>query len=125
MKDTRDLLQVLKAELSFLENGGYRNRPRHPWRPNFIFEDSPTCMNFSKQDQPPPCSECVLMKLVPKDRQETAFPCRHIPLTERGETVNSFYEWGTEEELEAALAAWLRQTIRAADAEPSANKQST
>ena len=34
------------------------------------------------------------------------------PLTTRGETVNSFYEWGPEEELETALREWLRQTIR-------------
>lgn len=40
------------------------------------------------------------------------FPCRHIQLTERGETVTSFYEWGTEEELETALGVWLPQTIR-------------
>jgi len=33
-------------------------------------------------------------------------------LTTRGETVNSFYEWGPEEELETALREWLRQTIR-------------
>ena len=42
----------------------------------------------------------------------TRFPCRHIHLTESGETVNSFYEWGTEEELESALDGWLRKTIR-------------
>jgi hypothetical protein len=33
-------------------------------------------------------------------------------LTSRGETVNSFYECGTEEELETALGEWLRRTIR-------------
>ncbi|MGB7846563.1 MAG: hypothetical protein WBL63_13175 [Candidatus Acidiferrum sp.] len=52
------------------------------------------------------------MEFVPKDRRESHFPCRHIQLTERGETVNSFYEWGTEEELETALREWLRQAIR-------------
>ena len=51
------------------------------------------------------------MQFVPQDRRETRFPCRHIPLTHRGETINSFYEWGTEEELESALDNWLRQTI--------------
>jgi hypothetical protein len=33
-------------------------------------------------------------------------------LTTHGETVNSFYASGTEEELETALLEWLRQTIR-------------
>jgi hypothetical protein len=52
------------------------------------------------------------MEFVPQDRRDTHFPCRHIQLTERGETVHSFYEWGTEEELEAALGEWLKRTIR-------------
>jgi len=51
------------------------------------------------------------MNFVPPERRETHFPCRHIPLTDQGETVNTFYEWGTEEELEAALDMWLRRTI--------------
>ncbi len=38
--------RVLKFELEFLEKGGYGRSPREPWRPQFIFEDSPTCMNY-------------------------------------------------------------------------------
>jgi hypothetical protein len=59
-----------------------------------------------------PCTECPLIDFVPEDRREARYPCRHILLTTRGETVNSFYAWGTEEELETALREWLRQTIR-------------
>ena len=47
-----------------------------------------------------------------KTDNATQFPCRHIPLTPRGETVNSFYEWGTEDELENALREWLLETIK-------------
>lgn len=115
MPDSRHLLDVLKAELAFLESGGYRRAARYPWRPNFVFEDSPTCLGSKQTDQHPPCSECILMRFVPQDRQATQYPCRHIPLSPRGETVNSFYEWGTEEELEAALAQWLREEIRRAE----------
>jgi hypothetical protein len=43
------------------------------------------------------------------------FP-RHILLTPRGETVNSFCQWGTEEELETALRAWLERSIREVEA---------
>jgi hypothetical protein len=35
------LREVLKAELAFLDEGGYRARPRYPSRPNFVFQDSP------------------------------------------------------------------------------------
>ena len=39
-KDERDLLDVLKFELQFLEDGGYGRSARTPWRPQYIFEDS-------------------------------------------------------------------------------------
>ena len=32
-KDTRDLLAVLKAELDFVEKGGYSHTARAAWRP--------------------------------------------------------------------------------------------
>ena len=44
--DQRDLLTVLKQELEFLEQGGYRRCSEKNGRPLFIFEDSPTCMNY-------------------------------------------------------------------------------
>lgn len=112
MQRRQELVTILTAELAFLEQGGYRRRARYPWRPNFVFEDSPTCINFGDEEERKPCVECPLIEFVPEERRETRFPCRHIRLTDRGETVTSFYEWGTEEELETALREWLRQTIR-------------
>jgi hypothetical protein len=111
MVDRNQLLAILRAELSFLQKGGYRRGPRYPWRPNFVFEDSPTCINFQDKNERLPCTECPLINFVPQERRETRFPCRHIHLTESGETVNSFYEWGTEDELESALEGWLLRTI--------------
>jgi hypothetical protein len=124
MPDKRDVLQVLRAELAFLERGGYRRIRRYPWRPNFVFEDSPTCINFNDSEHPQPCAECLLMQFVPEDRRETHFPCRHIPLTPRGETVNSFYEWGTQEEMENALRDWLQRTITLLEQEAMSRAQS-
>ena len=111
MKDERNLLDVLKAELKFLEGGGYSSRARFPWRPNFVFEDSPTCLNFEAKKAPQPCSECQLMQFVPEDRKKLAYPCRQIPLTTAGESVAHFYECGTEQELERALKGWLLRKI--------------
>jgi len=110
-KDKRDLLDVLKAELEFLEKGGYRHTARAEWRPQFIFQDSPTCLNFDPTHPSKPCSDCVLVELVPEDRRDKKIPCRHIPLSEHGETIDSFYHTGTQEELETALARWLKNTI--------------
>jgi hypothetical protein len=108
---TPDLLTVLKKELEFLEKGGYRSTARAPWRPTFVFQDSPTCLNFDPTLAPRPCSECILTQLVPEDMQRKKFPCRYIPLNQWGETIDFFYRFGTQEELEPELRRWLKATI--------------
>ncbi|HXN30012.1 MAG TPA: hypothetical protein VN902_23025 [Candidatus Acidoferrales bacterium] len=110
-KDERDLLDVLKFELEFLEKGGYGRSPREPWRPQFIFEDSPTCMNYDSKDHPDPCGECVLMQLVPPAGRETKIPCRHIPFNADGETLDSLYRYADQFETERLFGNWLRATI--------------
>ena len=109
--DERDLLDVLKFELEFLEKGGYGRSPREAWRPQFIFEDSPTCMNYDSQDSPQPCSHCVLMQLVPPDFRSANTPCRHIPLNAAGETLDTLYRYDNQPEVEDTVAKWLRTTI--------------
>jgi hypothetical protein len=116
MKEGRKLLDVLKAELAFVEGGGYSNHARFPWRPNFVFEDSPTCLRFGMKEEPLPCSECLLTEFIPEDRKKMAYPCRHIPLTPAGESVAHFYECGTEQELETALKGWLQRKIKELEA---------
>ena len=37
-KDERDLLEVLKFELNFLEKGGYGRSVKTPWRPQFVLK---------------------------------------------------------------------------------------
>jgi hypothetical protein len=107
----KDLLDVLRAELQFIKEGGYRHTARAPWRPHFMFQDSPTCLNFDPTQPPKPCSDCILMQLVPQDVQARKVPCRYIPLNEGGETIDSFYRTGTPQELEAAVVEWLKATI--------------
>ena len=68
-KDERDLLEVLKFELNFMEKGGYGRSQGEP-SVGIYLEDSPTCMNYDCQKDPRPCSDCVLMQLVPP---ETSF----------------------------------------------------
>jgi hypothetical protein len=109
--DTRDLLTVLKKELEFLEKGGYRHTTRAAWRPQYMFQDSPTCLNFDPTQQPRPCSECILTQLVPEDMQQKKIPCRYILLNDRRETIDSFYRSGTQEELESEVGRWLKATI--------------
>lgn len=110
-QDKSDLLELLKFELKFLEDGGYGRSPRTPWRRQFVFEDSPTCLNFGDPARPHPCSECLLMEFVPAELRDQASPCRLIPLTDKGETIDYFYRCGTQLELEEALAHWLRDQV--------------
>jgi hypothetical protein len=110
-KDDRNTLELLKAELNFLEKGGYGRSPREPWRAQLVFEDSPTCMNYDSKENPSPCAECALMQFVPPEKRTEKIPCRHIPLTAEGETLQELYNGGTQQELEGALADWLRARI--------------
>ncbi len=122
-KDERDLLEVLKFELEFLEKGGYGRSPRAAWRPKFIFEDSPSCMNYDSKEDPAPCEECVLMELVPADERKNAIPCRFIPLDESGETLDSLYRHGEQHEIEEAMRGWLRGTIEKLEEAREARKK--
>lgn len=115
-KDDRDLLEMLKFELRFLEDGGYGQSPHTARRASLIFEDSLTCMNFNSQDRTP-CNACLLMKFVPPSRVNAQTPCRHIPLNKDSETVASLYESATQLEIEEALGNWLRATIHCLERE--------
>ena len=105
----RDVLEVLKLELEFLRSGGYRKESS--WRPRFIFEDSPTCLNYGDPERKKTCSECVLMSLVPAEYRAGKPPCHYIPLNEQNDTVQSLQQWNTPEELETNLSEWLMNTI--------------
>ena len=102
------ILDVLKKEVMFLENGGYRDPDR--WVPASIFEDSPTCIHPDRS-QPNPCQQCPLMTFVPSGRRDTPVPCRHIPLNEEGYTLDNMYRFNTTQEIEGTVKDWLKKTI--------------
>jgi hypothetical protein len=116
--DDRNLLDVLKFELNFLEKGGYGSSPREPWRCPLIFEDSLSCMNYDTKDHPAPCEECVLMQVVPAEDRSKTIPCRHIPLSPNGETLESLYHWASQREIEDVMRNWLRITIAKLESAP-------
>ena len=109
--EKKDLLAILRNELAFVEIGGYRNPQQASWRPQFIFQDSPTCLNHRNLGKRIPCAECALTDFVPERFKHELFPCRHIPLDEAGQTLDSLYRTGTEEETFAIVANWLRTNI--------------
>jgi hypothetical protein len=122
-KDERDLLEVLKSEREFLARGGYSQSPKSSWRPHYIFEDSRSCANFGADGKPVACADCVLTRLVPSEYRAEKIPCRHIPLTESGETLDSLYRDSTETEIEETVGAWLKRTIERLEKERAAPRQ--
>ena len=109
-RDERDLLELLKTELSFIEQGGYGRSVRTPWRASSSFRDSLTCVNYALPEKAHPCSECHLIDFVPRDKQSEEVPCHFIPLNAEGDTVENLE--GNQAKLEKSLKEWMRQKIR-------------
>ena len=109
--DKRDVLEVLKFELAFLEQGGYGRSVRTPWKATSVFQDSPSCLNFNDPSRPHPCNECLLTDFVPRESRSEGIPCHFIPLNAHGETVDSLERHAHQLEMEEALKTWLRSTI--------------
>jgi len=116
-KKTNNILDVLRSELELLKSGYYTSPPHAPWRASYIFEDSPSCLNFNNSTRPHPCNECPLIQLVPADLREQEFPCRYIPLNDKKQTVESLYRTSTHQEMEEVLRDWLNREIAQLEAE--------
>lgn len=120
-KDERDLLELLKTELDFIEKGGYGRSVKTPWKPTSPFRGSLTCVNYALPEKTHPCAECHLIDFVPRDRQSEELPCHAIPLNELGETVENME--GNQGKLEEALKGWMRQKIQEIEARGSAESK--
>lgn len=112
MKITTDTVTVLENELAFLERGGYRSP--EIWHGHLIFEESPTCAKarFST------CQQCALLDFVPPGYRAEVTPCRFIPLTETGKSLNHLYRTATQAETDRHVSIWLKRAIRRLKAKP-------
>ena len=119
-KDDRDILDVLKAELDFIEKGGYGRSPRTPWKERSAFQDSLTCINYTYPEKVHPCDECHLIDFVPGEDRSQEVPCHFIPLNEAGTTLADLEAEDDQKKLEEALKRWLRDRIREIEASRAA-----
>ena len=110
-KDDRDILELLKEELAFIEQGGYGRSVRTPWLPKSAFQDSLTCINYADPTHAHPCNECHLMDFVEGEKQGEQVPCHYIPLNEAGETIEDLEARDNQAHLEATLKQWMRARI--------------
>jgi hypothetical protein len=102
--ELRGTLAGLRNHFELLNRQERRNIPLH-------FEDSDICCRspfFSCRS-----SRCALMNFVPEEFCSAAVPCRHIPLNERGESLEVLYRTRTASETESVLRTWLSSMIEA------------
>jgi hypothetical protein len=110
-KDDRDLLELLRMELDFIEKGGYGRSVRTPWKETSPFRDSLSCVNYALPEKAHPCDECHLIDFVPENKRDELVPCHFIPLTDAGETVEDLDMEGNQSRMEEALKHWMRRKI--------------
>jgi hypothetical protein len=111
-RDDRDILELLKEELAFLEQGGYGRSVRTPWLPKSAFQDSLTCINYADPNRTRPCNECHLIDFVAREHHSEAVPCHYIALNEAGQTIEDLEAEGNQAKLEATLKEWMKGKIK-------------
>src|SRR5262245_61825316 len=110
--DDRNTVEVLKAELDFIEKGGYGRSVKTPWQPTSRFQDSLSCLNFADPVRTHPCSECLLIDFVPPEHRRDEVPCHHIPLNTTGQTIEELESKEDQRDLDADVSKWLRAAIK-------------
>ncbi len=111
-KDDRDILELLKEELDFIEKGGYGRSVRTPEQPKSAFQDSLTCINYGYPYRAHPCNECHLLDFVDAEHHSEEVPCHFIRLNDTGETIADLELEDNEAKLERKVKDWLRTKIQ-------------
>jgi len=123
-KNSRELLEVLRFELNYLEQGGF-NRDRALLGTESPFQGSYACINFDDPLRTHACHECMLYAFVPENKKTEDLPCHHILLDDSGETVAKFIEKNDPLGMVEALEHWLRVTISRLEATSAGNGESS
>ena len=110
--DERDLLELLKDELTFIENGGYGRSVRTPWHSKSTFQDSLTCINYGYPYRAHPCHECHLLEFVGPENRTRDVPCHFIPLNTDGDTIEELERQDNQQKIEREVSNWLRARIK-------------
>lgn len=109
--DERDILELLKDELEFIEKGGYGRSVRTPWQEKSAFRDSLTCINYGYPYRAHPCKDCHLLDFVDPEHRTEEVPCHYIPLNTHGDTIEDLERRDNQSKLEREVSTWLRSKI--------------
>ncbi len=110
--DERDILELLKDELDFIEKGGYGRSVRTPWQSKSAFQDSLSCINYGYPYRAHPCNECHLLDFVGPENRAREVPCHFIPLNTDGDTIEELEMRDNQAKLEQEVTEWLRAKIK-------------
>ena len=122
-KDDRDLLELLKDELKFIEQGGYGRSVRTPWKEKSAFQDSLTCINYGYPYRAHPCGECHLIDFVAPTDRTRDIPCHYIPLNADGETIQRLETEDNQHKLEEEVKHWLEKKIKELEEKPPTSQE--
>ncbi len=120
-EDTRNVLEVLRYQLNFIEQGGLESLGQEA----SPFMGTMTCLNFGLPLRSHACHECLLYDFVPPEALLNDNPCNYIPLNKEGDTIESLMRKGDQRRLREEVSNWLRATIgklEAASMEVAAEK---
>ena len=109
--DERDILELLKEELDFIEKGGYGRSVRTPWQSKSTFQDSLSCINYGYPYRAHPCNECHLLDFVSTESRVQEVPFHFIPLNTDGDTIEDLEQQDNQAKLEREVTKWLRAKI--------------
>ena len=118
--DDRDILELLRSELDFIEQGGYGRSVRTPWKPQSTFQDSLTCINYGYPYRAHPCNECHLLDFVSPEHHTEDVPCHYIQLNESGQTIEDLEAEDNQTKLERNVRDWLKARIKQIEEERAA-----
>lgn len=110
--DERDILDLFKEELDFIEKGGYGRSVRTPWQSKSTFQDSLSCLNYGYPYRAHPCNECHLIEFVSPEHRTEQVPCHFIPLNANGDTIQDLEDRDNQSKLEREVSSWLRAKIK-------------
>lgn len=104
----QEVLQLLRYELNFIEQGGYQRLGEQA----SPFRDSLSCLNFGDPVGPHACHECILYDFVPERARTEDVPCHFIPLDDNGSTIAALLQQHDHTaQLETILKIWLERAI--------------
>ena len=116
-QNDRNILEILKQELDFIEKGGYGRSVRTPWLAKSVFQDSLSCLNYGYPYRAHSCAECQLIDFVGSEDRSQMVPCHSIPLNEAGDTIEKLELEGNESRTANAVRRWLEAKISQIESE--------